>query len=155
MAVLIGRPYGFIWQDPHFFSISVTYFDISDFYWSGHVGMCFLVISEWQALGWKKMVWLSSFIALNEATLMTLTRGHYAIDIIMGILIARLIFRTGEWLAYFYDVKLMGLPRKKRETYWYKPCSLCGWSNSKAASLTQEAEIEFQKDFRAMRDHCQ
>ena len=74
--------------------------------------MCFLVISEWGALGWYKMMWLSSFIAFNEASLMTLTRGHYAIDIIMGIFIARLLIRTGEWAAYFYDVKLMGLPKK-------------------------------------------
>ena len=74
----------------------MTYFDISDFYWSGHVGLCFLVISEWGALGWYKMMWLSVFIAFNEYLMLTLTRTHYVIDIITGILIARVFIRTGE-----------------------------------------------------------
>jgi hypothetical protein len=74
--------------------------------------MCFLVISEWGALGWYKIMWLSVFICFNEYLMLTLTRTHYVIDIITGILIARVFIRTGEKLAYFYDVKIMGLPKK-------------------------------------------
>lgn len=136
LLVLIGRESGFIWQDPGFFSILVTYFDINDFYWSGHVGSSVLAILEWQALGWYKMMWIGIFICINEYILMTVTRGHYVIDIVTGVLIARLFIKTGEWLAYYYDVKILGLPKKKRESYYYKPCSKCGWSNQRAALLT-------------------
>jgi len=120
-----------IWPDPGYFSISVTYYDINDFYWSGHIGGSVLAILEWKALGWYKMMLTAVFVCINECLLMNLTNGHYIIDIVTGVLIARVFISAGEWSSYFYDVKLIGLPKKKRESYYYKPCSKCGWSNHK------------------------
>lgn len=96
---LMGRPKNFLWFDPHIISLTVPYHDTNDFYWSGHVGACAIIAAEWWILGWKKMMCVALFIGLNELMVLNITRAHYFIDFVTGVIFALFMLRQGEWLA--------------------------------------------------------
>jgi len=52
---LMGRPEGFNYFDPGAVSMVVPYHDISDFYFSGHIGTLWGFFLELRYTGYKKM----------------------------------------------------------------------------------------------------
>jgi hypothetical protein len=82
---------------------------------------------------------------INEWILLCVLRTHYIIDLLTGLIIAYYLHRWGEKLAYFYDVKLLGIPMKKRQCYYYSACYRCGWNNLNASNFMDEAELNHQK----------
>jgi len=61
----MSRTEGFMWTHPGVLSIIVPYPDIDDFFFSGHVGTCTLMMLEYRAMGWTKMSRFSLFVMLN------------------------------------------------------------------------------------------
>lgn len=61
----MGREEGFLFGYPGLRSITVPYHDTNDFYFSGHVGTCFLIALEYRASGWFRMSYLTIFIMIN------------------------------------------------------------------------------------------
>lgn len=118
----MGRQAGFLWFYPGLTSLTIPYFDTNDFYFSGHVGSSAIFASEYFASGWSKMCLVIIFVVVNEWVMLTFLRTHYIIDLITGLIVARLFHMWGEKLAYLYDVKLMGLPYRKRQFAYYEPC---------------------------------
>jgi len=62
---LMGRPEGFMWSYPGMYALTVPYPDVNDFYFSGHVGTCTLVLLEYRANKWFKMSYITTFILTN------------------------------------------------------------------------------------------
>lgn len=107
---LMGRPEGFLWYDPGFPSLTIAYHNISDFYYSGHLGLCTIFLCEFIALGYRKIAILMFFVLLNEGFLLIIVRTHYCIDLFTGIVVAMLMSRVSEYICYLHDVKLCGYP---------------------------------------------
>lgn len=110
----MGRPEGFLWSWPGFYSIVVPYHDTNDFFFSGHVGTCVLMILEYKAAKWPKMMWFCIFIGINQWVLMTFVRTHYIIDLVTGGILAHYCHMFAEWISYVSDVKFVGAPGKTR-----------------------------------------
>lgn len=92
----MGRQEGFLFGYPGFWSVTVPYHDTNDFFFSGHVGTCFLIALEYRAAKWYKMHYFTIFIMLNQWAMMTLVRTHYFIDLIAGLIISHYVFIIAE-----------------------------------------------------------
>ena len=104
----MGRMKGFAWFDPGLPALTIPYHDTNDFFWSGHIGTCFLYTFEFYMNGDICLTVAGVFIAINQWLLLWFLRTHYIIDLISGLLIAHWAFITGEWLSYYIDVKIFG-----------------------------------------------
>jgi hypothetical protein len=61
----MGRIEGFAWFDPGFPSLTIPYHDTNDFFWSGHIGTCFMYSAEFYFAGYYKMFYTGVFIGIN------------------------------------------------------------------------------------------
>jgi len=91
-------PDDFIFENPGIFSIGVPYFKTNDFFYSGHVGLCTIFFLEFKK---DKVPFLKIFslvgITVNFVVLLV-TRGHYFIDLVIGIIIAHYLYILGLWI---------------------------------------------------------
>ena len=142
---LVGRPIGFLWFFPGIHSLIIPYFDTNDFYWSGHVGSSATFVLEYWRSGWTKMTYFATFVMLSEWFMLMSLRTHYVIDLVTGLMLAQNMHRWGEKLSFYFEVKLMGLPKEKRQTFYYKPCYLCGYNNLNTERYTDSDEITDEK----------
>jgi len=131
----MARLDGFLFTYPGLMSLTVPYHDTNDFFYSGHVGTCALIALEYRAARWYKMSYFTFFIMLNQWVMMTLVRTHYAIDLFAGLFISHYLFILSEKIIYYFDVKVVGLPAKKRIRNFYKYCECCGWANKYAGDF--------------------
>lgn len=124
--------------------MSVPYFDVNDFYFSGHLGMSATFLYEFTCAhnnwpdSWFKILQLSfGFMLFTKSLMMVVFRTHYLIDLIAGFMIVLPILHVSDKLAWFFDVKIMGLHKKDRKKQFllYQICSRCGWANPSASSL--------------------
>lgn len=136
----MGRPEGFLFGYPGLISLTVPYHDTNDFYFSGHVGTCTLIVLEYRASKWFKLSYITTFIMINQWIMMTLVRTHYIIDLVAGFLIANYVFILAEKASFLTDVKIMGISGKKRGRNFFKPCFSCGWSNKNIMDFTDKSE---------------
>ena len=61
----MGRTDGFLFGDPGMLSLCVPYHDTNDFFYSGHVGTCFILALEYRAMKWYRMFYFCCFIMVN------------------------------------------------------------------------------------------
>jgi hypothetical protein len=61
----MGRPEGFLWSYPGLYSATVPYHDTNDFFFSGHIGTCFLLAMEYRAAGFYKMSYFATVVLVN------------------------------------------------------------------------------------------
>ena len=89
---------------PGFPSIVVGYLQGSDFFFSGHCGFPIINMMEYI---WMKKYWFAAycaFVDLVEIFLMTISREHYTIDIIVGVIFSHYIAIHGRnWVKFVYD----------------------------------------------------
>jgi hypothetical protein len=138
----MGRPAGFLWSFPGIHSMTVPYPDIDDFFFSGHVGTCMLLVLEYRAMGWTKWSNICLFVMLNQWVLMTFVRTHYIIDMIAGLFFAHYFHYHAEWASYFIDSKIMRVCSLGRGRLSFKPCLGCGFSNYALEDYCLEEEAE-------------
>ena len=88
-------PQGFYWEYPGFYSLTVPYGWTNDFFFSGHIGACALCMLEFWPSKWrmesrsKCIMWGISLLSLfAQIFVMLVTRGHYTIDLIAGLVFA-------------------------------------------------------------------
>ena len=147
---------GFLFRYPGLHSLVVVYHDSNDFFYSGHIGTCFLVSMEYRACGWYKMHYLTLFIMINQWFMMTSVRTHYVIDMITGLIIAHYMHILSEKIAYYIDVCFMKVGAtktqlaaagagKRRYRKYLKPCHKCGWGNHYAGDFMSESEKKWLK----------
>lgn len=86
-------PTGYIFDDPGFPSLLISYKKTNDFFFSGHVGAPIIIGLEfYHFLGNKWIIFLCLFSSLFEAFVMVVYRGHYCIDLVVGLVCAHYIF---------------------------------------------------------------
>ena len=96
-------------------SIVVGYIQGSDFFFSGHCGFPILSMMEFI---WVKKFWLASysgFVILVETFLMEISREHYTIDIIVGVIFAHYITIYGRKIVDFFYDKIPFLKKLKKK----------------------------------------
>ena len=100
---------------PGFPSVVVGYIQGSDFFFSGHCG--FPIISMMEFI-WMKKFLLAAYAAIVsciEIFLMEVSREHYTIDIIVGVIFSHYITILGrEIIKFIYD-KIKFLNKLKNE----------------------------------------
>ena len=97
------------------------------------------------------MVGYCVLLAVFMWVFLMLMRVHYIIDLITGVMIGHWCAMQADWLCYFADVKLFGLPHKKRQSYVTVPCKKCGWNNQKPSLYIDEKERTFLRQTYRMR----
>ena len=89
---------------PGFPSIVVGYIQGSDFFWSGHCGFPIIGMMEFI---WMKRYYLAGFcgfVSFVEIVLMTMSREHYTIDIIVGLVFSHYItIHSRTLFKFIYD----------------------------------------------------
>jgi hypothetical protein len=118
-------PDGYLWDFPGVYSITVPYGRTNDFFFSGHIGCCVICACEYKACGWFKFAWFSSIVCVMQGSLMVSLRGHYAIDLVTGVIFAHYIWLIAERYSYLIDVKLFRIPFVKRFPMFTKSCTAC------------------------------
>lgn len=112
---LIKYPKGYLWEFPGFYSLSVPYSKTNDFFYSGHLGCAVICMLEFWYTGWKKMAMFSILTALVQASLMTLLRGHYSIDLFAGIIFGHYFWMMADKYSFYLDVKLFKLTLNNKD----------------------------------------
>lgn len=93
----------YLWGHPGFPSLVVPFGRAPDFFYSGHAGCALtlgLILSD---LGYKPLYYFGLFLAFFEGFVMTVTRTHYSIDIIFGILCAHYMYILAGSVNPFMD----------------------------------------------------
>ena len=137
---------GFSYFDPGIYSLTVPYHDVNDFFYSGHVGTCLLIVLEYRAAKYYKMSYFTLFILLNQWTMLFLVRTHYIIDLITGVIMAHYMFIQAERLSFISDVLVLGISGgKNRFRFSWRPCKVCGWAHQHAADFMMHEEKKILK----------
>lgn len=134
---------GFLFHYPGFPSLTIAYHDSNDFYYSGHVGTCFIMFLEARAKKWYRFSYMSLFIMSNQWIMMMLIRTHYIIDMVTGVIVAHYMHILGERLSFFLDCKVLRQHLTKpdeRESFYFKPCKNCGCGNKAGADFMHADE---------------
>ena len=100
-------PEGYLWEYPGVPSLIVPYLKTSDFFFSGHVGFTTITILENYTYNHTSFLLLSIFTLITESFVMIVTRGHYCIDIIAGVVFAHYIWLLSGYVAPKIDEKLV------------------------------------------------
>ena len=89
-------------EDPHFPSLVVSYRKTNDFYYSGHIGFCLIMmlqnISERSGCA---MILLNSWLLVFTGFMLLITRAHYTNDLFIGLVVAYNIFWVSAQVVYF------------------------------------------------------
>jgi hypothetical protein len=97
-----------LWRYPGFPSIGVSYLMTNDYFFSGHVGLPVIIALESKKLGYNKMVYLAIFTIFVEAITLHISRMHYCIDLITGVIAAHYIYIFGDKYIHIIDNSIIG-----------------------------------------------
>lgn len=114
---LMKFPEGRIFEDPGFPSLTITYARTSDFFFSGHVGFATFAALENRYYRNFPLMYAALFTVMLESFTLTVTRAHYSIDIISGIVFAHYIWIVTGWLAPYVDKKLIQASKRRPDEY--------------------------------------
>ena len=112
---IMTRLDGRIWFDPGITAFTVPYDDTDDYYYSGHLGSLVVWGCEYYNQGYRCMTIYCALLVVLMWGFLTLMRVHYFIDLISGVMIAHWFTFHGDWISFFWDVKILGLPHQKRK----------------------------------------
>eukprot|EP00347_Sterkiella_histriomuscorum_P013109 403365984 len=132
---------GFLFEWPGWYSLTVPYHDTNDFFYSGHVGTCYLLYREYRTMKWNKMAVFCMFTLLNQWVFLLLIRNHYIIDLITGVIFANYMYNWAEKISWICDTFILGLRNFQKGRHNLKPCDQCGWSNKFYKDYMIEEEI--------------
>lgn len=136
----MGAPKGYAWFNPGVPALSVPYHDTYDFFYSGHIGSCFIYFTEFYLHKQTFLIYVALFTFINEWVLMVLLRSHYFIDMLTGVIVAHVCIIWAEPATFLPDVKGLGIKGFDRKQHFYTPCQKCGWSNLDPANQISKTE---------------
>jgi hypothetical protein len=108
-------PEGYLWEYPGFPAIAVSYLYTNDFFFSGHVGVPIILGLEFRKMGSNIFFYFAIFTVIVEAFTMIVTRGHYIIDLITGVIVAHYIYILVNDFIGCIDNSCMGMNREVQE----------------------------------------
>lgn len=87
----------YLFDYPGFFSFVVPFSRAPDFYYSGHCGCAFILTISFRDFGEKYLYYFGIFVTFMQVIVMTsITRAHYSIDVIFGIIFANYFIKINE-----------------------------------------------------------
>jgi len=104
---IMGFPEGHIFDDPGFPSLTVTYAKSSDFFFSGHVGFALFGVLDSRLNDNRFMTALACLSVVVECVTMLVTRGHFVIDVIAGLVFSHYVWEVTGWVSPYLDSKLV------------------------------------------------
>ena len=108
-------PEGYLWENPGFPSLMVSYLKTNDFFFSGHVGLPVILLSEFIKINKNIMAVLAFIIVILEFFTMVALRGHYSIDLFTGIFVAHYCHLMTDKFIYIIDDITMKKPMIETE----------------------------------------
>jgi hypothetical protein len=96
-------PEGYLWEYPGFPSLVVSYLKTNDFFFSGHMGLPVIIICELYKMKKFKFICFTLFTLFLEFFTMIVLRGHYSIDLVIGILMAHYCYILTEKYIHHFD----------------------------------------------------
>ena len=106
-------PEGYLWESPGFPSLTISYLKTNDFFFSGHVGFPIIVAMECYNLNKPFMTIFCFLTCAIEATTMIVTRGHYSIDILTGLIVSHYVYILVEKNIHIIDDSCIGMKKKE------------------------------------------
>jgi hypothetical protein len=82
----------YLFNYPGFRSLSVPTSRAADFFYSGHTGCAFLVTLNLKEMGEFKLFIYGCFVTFMQMIVMTVSRAHYCIDVIFGLIVSHYCF---------------------------------------------------------------
>jgi hypothetical protein len=149
----LPRVEGYVWFFPGIYSLNVPYFDVNDFYYSGHLGMNVAFLYEFACQRknnptkiWNYIVNFWILMIFTKSFMMVVFRTHYLIDLLAGFCIGLPIVHLADKFSYLFDVKIMGLRKseRKNQIIMFQICEHCGWANPKASNFISKEELKYQ-----------
>lgn len=106
-------PVGYIWDDPGFPSLIVNYQKAPVFFYSSYVGVPVICGLEWRKNGCLFLMVVCFAVACFESFTVFVTRVHFSIDIISGIVFAHYFYILSDTLfAKYVDESFFALEKK-------------------------------------------
>jgi len=96
-------PSDYIWGHPGVFSITVPYEPANDFFYSGHVGICMICLITFKRTGLKNLTRFALITLVVEFFTLLVTRAHYFIDLVTGIIVAHYFYLAGDWVEEYFQ----------------------------------------------------
>lgn len=108
----------YIFGDPEFPTILVPFVRAPDFFYSGHAGCAIIIGMQLRDMGYKEMMYVGVLMSFYEGFVLTVTRGHYSMDIVFGMMMAHYIYFYSTKLGDYLDnyVPVWGVPTKNELT---------------------------------------
>jgi hypothetical protein len=108
-------PEGYLWDYPGMPALAISYLKTNDFFFSGHVGMPVIIGLEFRKAGKPYIFYFAIFTVFVEAFTMIVTRGHYIIDLICGVIVAHYIFKLVDENIAVVDESCITIDRETRD----------------------------------------
>lgn len=112
IAVNVGRwplPTHCAYLYPEFPSLTIQYRKTNDLYFSGHTGICLLMLSDSALNGKKTQQIFSFFLLFATVSMLLVLQWHYVNDVIIAMVMALLSSKL--CFKYQYEVTLLSLDR--------------------------------------------
>jgi hypothetical protein len=100
---VLGFPEGYIWENPGFYSVFITYIKSSDFFYSGHVGIMLYCCIDMHDRGNMFISRYCLFCSIFEGIVMILMRCHYISDIIGAVIYTHYLWIASKKLVSYAD----------------------------------------------------
>ena len=103
LIYMMKSPDGLIWTFPGIASLTVSYHDTTDFFFSGHVGINLIAAIELKNFKVRYFTFISLIGILFQIITMIVLRGHYLVDIIAGLISAHYSRIISQKYSYYFD----------------------------------------------------
>lgn len=107
-------PEGYVWDYPGFPSLLVSYGKTNTFFYSSYVGIPVICALEWRKNGVLFLMVVCLAVSCFESFTVFVTRAHYSIDIISGLVFAHYFFMLSDKvLTKYVDESWVALEKKQ------------------------------------------
>ena len=93
----------YLFNDPGFPSIVVPFQRAPDFFYSGHAGSAMILGLQFADLGYGHLKYVGIFLSAYEGFVMMVTRTHYSIDVVFGMLMAHYTYFLSKPVGRLLD----------------------------------------------------
>ena len=142
----MAYPYGYIWEFPGIYSLSVTYGVYNSFYFSQYLGLGVINFCEFRDMRYHKLSHAMVLTLICMGMMVIFCRAHYSIDIFGGLVFGHYFWILGERWSWLIDYGLMRIPFHKRFPHFARKCFLCKEPINQWATMLQAPEKKGKLD---------
>lgn len=107
----------YLFDYPDFPSLVVPYFRAPDFFYSGHAGGALVLSLHFRDFGFTELFYFGISLSFYEGFVMTVTRAHYSVDIIFGMMMAHYLYFMSFKIGNYLDNNFPVCFENKKITY--------------------------------------